>query len=94
LKRRKEKMSFMAMFPGLVYGHLEENTMEEIESSSKVRRVIFERLTVGVNIDNTDVYQRLAEWLLKVKEEKLKKLTVEDVIKGFGEYRDLSGHLV
>jgi hypothetical protein len=87
-------MSFMAMFPGLVYGRLEENTMKELESSSEVRRVIFERLTVGVNINDTDIYQKLAEWLLKVKEEKLKKLTVEDVIKGFGEYRDLSGHLV
>lgn len=87
-------MSFMAMFPGLVYGRLEDNTRKEIESSSEVRRIIFERLTVGVNIDNTDIYQKLAEWLLKVKEEKLKKLTVEDVIEGFGEYRDLSGHLV
>ena len=87
-------MSFMAMFPGLVYSRLEDNTRKEIESSSEARRVIFEILTVGVNIDNTDIYQKLAEWLLKVKEEKLKKLTVEDVIKGFGEYRDLSGHLV
>lgn len=87
-------MSFMAMFPGLVYCRLEDNTRKEIESSSEARRVIFEILTVGVNVDNTDIYQKLAEWLLKVKEEKLKKLTVEDVIKGFGEYRDLSGHLV
>lgn len=87
-------MSFMAMFPGLVYGRLEENTRKEIESSSEVRRVIFERLTVGVNIDGgTDIYQKLAEWLLKIKEEKLKKLTLEDVIEGIGEYRDLSGYL-
>ena len=87
-------MTFMAMFPGLVYGRLEENTRKEIESSSEVRRVIFERLTVGVNIGDTDIYQKLAEWLLKVQEEKLKKLTVKDVIEGFGEYRDMSGHLV
>lgn len=86
-------MSFMAMFPGLVYGRLEDNTRKEIESSSEVRRIIFETLTVGVNVDNTDIYQKLAEWLLKVKEERLKKLTVEDVIEGFGEYRDLSGYL-
>lgn len=86
-------MSFMAMFPGLVYGRLEDNTRKEIESSSEVRRIIFEMLTVGVNVDNTDIYQKLAEWLLKVKEERLKKLTVEDVIEGFGEYRDLSGYL-
>ncbi len=87
-------MSFMAMFPGLVYGRLEENARKEIESSSDIRRVIFERLTVGVNIDDTNIYQKLAEWLLKVPEEKLKKLAVKDVIKGIGEYRDLSGHLV
>lgn len=86
-------MSFMAMFPGLVYGRLEDNTRKEIESSSEVRRIIFERLTVGVNIDDTDVYQKLAEWLLNVPEKKLKKLTVEDVIKDIGEYRDLSGYL-
>lgn len=84
---------FMAMFPELVYGHLEENTRKEIESSPEVRRIIFDRLTVGVNIDDTDIYQELATWLLKVSEEKLKKLTVEDVVKGIGEYRDLSGYL-
>lgn len=86
-------MTFMAMFPGLVYGHLEENTRKEIESSSKVRRMIFEKLTVGVNIYNTDIYQKLAEWLLKVEEEKLKTLTMEDVNKEFRNYRDLSGYL-
>lgn len=86
-------MSFMAMFPGLVYGRLEDNTRKEIESSSEVRKTIFERLTVGVNIDNTDTYQKLATWLLNVPEEKLKKLTIEDVIKGIGEYRDLTGYL-
>lgn len=79
---------FMAMFPGLVYGRLEENTRKEIESSSYVRKTIFETLTVGVNVRDTDVYQELAVWLLKVPEEKLKKLTVEDVIEGIGEYID------
>ena len=85
---------FMAMFPGLVYGRLEENTRKEIESSSDVRKTIFERLTVGVNVKDTDIYQELAAWLLKVPEEKLKKLTVKDAIKGVGEYIDMSGHLV
>lgn len=84
---------FMAMFPGLVYGRLEENTRKEIESSSDVRRLIFERLTIGVNINDTDIYQKLAEWLLKVEEEKLKTLTMEDVNKEFRNYRDLSGYL-
>lgn len=87
-------MTFMAMYPGFVYSRLENKTRKEIESCSDVRRVIFEKLTVCVNVDNIDIYQKLAEWLLKVKEEKLKKLTVEDVIEGIGEYRDLSGHLV
>lgn len=87
-------MTFMAMFPGLVYGRLGDSTRKDIESSSNIRRVIFEKLTVGVNIGDTDIYQKLAEWLLKVPEKKLKKLTVEDVIKGIGEYRDLSGQLL
>lgn len=84
---------FMATFPGFVYGRMEENTRREIKSSSNVRRIIFERLTVGVNVSDTDVYQKLAEWLLKVPEEKLKILTIDEVIKGIGEYRDLSGYL-
>lgn len=84
---------FMAMFPGLVYGRLEENTRKEIESSSDVRKIIFERLTVGINVRDTDIYQELAAWLLKVPEEKLKKLTVEDVIAGVGEYMDMTGYL-
>lgn len=86
-------MAFMAMFPGLVYGRLEENTREEIESSSDVRKIIFERLTVGVNVYNTDIYQKLAVWLLNVPEEKLKTLTDEDVIGGVGEYMDTTGNL-
>lgn len=84
---------FMALFPELVYDRLEENTRKEIESGSDVRKTIFERLTVGVNVNDTDVYQKLAVWLLKVPEEKLKKLTLEDVIGGIGEYMDMTGHL-
>jgi hypothetical protein len=84
---------FVAMFPGLVYGRLEENTRKEIESSSDVRRTIFEWLTVGVNVHDTEIYQKLAVWLLNVPEDKLKKLTVEDVIGGVGEYMDTTGHL-
>ena len=84
---------FMAMFPELVYGRLEENTRKEIESSSDVRRIIFERLTVGINIKDTDIYQELAAWLLKVPEEKLKTLTIDEVVKGVGEYMDMSGNL-
>ena len=85
---------FMAMFPGLVYGRLEENTRKEIESSSNVRKIIFEKLTVGVNVSDPDSYQKLAEWILKVPEKKLKILTIDEVVEGIGEFRDLSGHLV
>lgn len=85
---------FMAMFPGLVYGRLEECTRKDIESSSNVRRTIFENLTVGINVSDTDSYQKLAEWILKVPEKKLKTLTIDEVIEGIGEYRDLSDHLV
>ena len=85
---------FMAIFPGLVYGRLEECTRKDIESSSNVRRTIFENLTVGINVSDTDSYQKLAEWLLKVPEKKLKVLTMDEVVKGIGEYRDLSGHLI
>lgn len=85
---------FMAMFTVLVYGHLEEDTKKDIEASSDMRKIIFEKLTVGVNVIDTCTYQKLAEWLLKVPEEKLKKLTIEDVIGAIGEYRDLSGYLV
>ena len=76
------------MFPGLVYGRLEEDTRKEIESGSNVRRIIFETLTVGVNVSDTDSYQKLAEWILKVPDTKLKVLTIDDVIEGIGEYRD------
>ena len=85
---------FVAMFPGLVYGRLEECTRKEIESSSNVRRTIFENLTVGINVSDTDSYQKLAEWLLKVPEKKLKVLTMDEVVKGIGEYRDFSGQLI
>ena len=84
---------FMALFPGLVYGRLEENTRKEIESSSNTRRTIFESITVGINVHDTDIYQKLAEWLLKVPEEKLKTLTMKEVIEEVGEYRSC-GYLV
>jgi hypothetical protein len=84
---------FMAMFPGLVYSRLEDDTRKRMESSSDVRKTIFEKLTVGVNVYNTDIYQKLAIWLLNVPEEDLKKLKMEDVIGGIGEYIDTTGHL-
>ena len=84
---------FMAMFPELVSGHLKEETRKQFEKSSDVRRIIFEKITVGVNVISVEVYQNIATWLLTVPDEKLKKLTIEDVTKGAGEYIDESGQL-
>jgi len=47
-----------------------------------------------VNVVGTEVYQDIAAWLLKVPEDKLKKITVEDVMKGVGDYVDRTGYLV
>lgn len=87
-------MSFMAMFPGLVYNQLETDTRKQLEESSEVRRITFEKITVGVNVIGTDVYQKIGAWLLTVPEKKLKKLKIKDVVKGAGEYIDESGSLV
>lgn len=82
---------FAALFPELVYGYLKEDTRKVLSSSSDVRKAIFEKITVGVNVISIEVYQSIAEWLLTVPEENLKKITFEDVEKGAGEYIDCSG---
>jgi hypothetical protein len=84
----------MAMFPEMAYGFLEEDTRKQIEGSSVTRKIIFEKLVVGVNISGTEAYQRVASCLLKVPENRLKELTIEDIEKEVGEYRDMSGYLV
>lgn len=81
-------MSFMAMFPGLVYNALEDETRKKIEESSDVRRKTFELITVGAKVSDMGVYQKIAVWLLTVPEKKLKKLTEKDVEKGVGGYID------
>lgn len=85
---------FVALFPGLVYGYLKEDTMKMLESSSDVRKIIFEKITVGTNVISIGVYQDIAEWLLTVPEDNLKKITFEDVEKGAGKFFDESGRLV
>lgn len=85
---------FTAMFPELIYGYLNEDTLGELENSSEVRKSIFGKLTVGVNVTSIEVYQDIAVWLLTVPEEELKEITMEDVIKEVGEYVDTSGYLV
>lgn len=84
---------FVALFPELVYGYLKEDTRKMLESSSDVRKIIFEKTTVGINVISIDVYQNIAEWLLAVPEENLKKITFEDLEKGTGGCIDESGIL-
>lgn len=81
-------MAFMAMFPELVYNYLENDTKKNLEKSSDVRRIIFEKVTVGIKVTDIEVYQKIAAWLLAVPEKRLKKLTIEDVEKGVGGYID------
>lgn len=85
---------FAALFPELVYGYLKVDTRKILESSSDGRKIIFEKITVGVNVISIEVYQNIAEWLLTVPEENLKKITFEDVEKGAGEYIDGNGVLL
>lgn len=84
---------FAALFPELVYGYLKEDTRKILESSSDLRKEIFENITVGVNVISIEVYQNIAEWLLTIPEENLKKITFKDVEKGAGEYIDDRGLL-
>lgn len=85
---------FMLLHRDLILNHVEKDTLRELEKSSRVRKVIFDGLTVGVNVIDTEVYQNIAAWLLTVPEEKLKKITLEDVVKRIGNYIDETGYLV
>lgn len=85
---------FCMFYEDLVKSHLQEDTLKKIENSSEVRKAIFIWLTVGVNVVSLDAYQDVAAWLLTAPEDKLKALTVRDVVEGAGEYIDGSGYLV
>lgn len=85
---------FMLLHEDLILNHVEKDTLKKLKKSSRVRRTIFKNLTVGVNVVNTDVYQNIAAWLLTVPEEKLKTITLEDVVKEVGSYIDETGYLV
>lgn len=81
-------------FEGLVRNHLNKDTLEKFDKSSNMRKTIFNNLTLGVNVVSVGIYQDVAAWLLTVPEEKLKELTIEDVIENVGDYIDNSGYLV
>lgn len=81
---------FMAMFPELMHGYMNEDTLKAFENSSEVRKMIFDKLMVGVNVVSVEVYQYISAWLLTISDEELKELTMEDVIKGVGKYIDTS----
>lgn len=85
---------FMALFPEIVYSHLREDTRKQLETGSEVRRIIFEMITVGVNVKSMEAYQDVATWLLTVPEKNLNKITLGDVEKGAGGYIDYTWHLV
>lgn len=85
---------FMLLHEEMIWNHIEKGTLEELKKSSDVRKVIFNKLTVGVNVVDTNAYQDVASWLLKVPEENLKKITLEDVVKGVDSYIDTTGYLV
>jgi hypothetical protein len=82
------------LFEDLIWNHIEKDTLEKLKKSSKVRKLIFKNLTIGVNVIDTDAYQNVAAWLLTVPEEKLKMITLEDVVKEVGNYIDETGYLV
>lgn len=84
----------MLLYKDLICNHIEKDTLERLLKSSKIRKTIFDNLTVGVNVVDTAAYQDIAVWLLTVPEEDLKKITLEDVLKGVGNYIDETGYLV
>jgi ASC-1-like (ASCH) protein len=85
---------FMLLHEELILIHLEDDTLEELKKSSDVRKIIFNKLTVGVNVRDMSAYQDVAAWLMTVPEEKLKKITIDDVLTGVGSYIDATGYLV
>jgi hypothetical protein len=85
---------FMLMYEDLIWNHIEKDTLEELNRSSDVRKLIFNNLTVCINVINTEVYQNIAAWLLTIPEDKLEKITFGDVIKNVGSYIDETGYLV
>lgn len=85
---------FMLLHRDLILNHIEKDTLEKLEKSSKLRNLVFDNLTKCVNVVSTEAYQNIAFWLLTVPEEKLEKITFADVIKAVGEYIDETGNLV
>lgn len=85
---------FMLIHRDLVVNHVEKDTLEKLEKSSKIRNLVFDALTIGVNVVGTDAYQNVAAWLMTVPEEKLTTITFADAINGAGDYIDTTGYLV
>ncbi len=85
---------FMSCYKGMVLVHVEKDTLEKLEKSSNMRKIIFDKLTIGVNVVSTESYQNVAAWLLTVPEEKLEEMTFEDAINGAGNYIDETGYMV
>jgi len=84
----------MLLHEDMIWNHIEKDTLEELKKGSKVRKIIFNKLTVGMNVIDTKAYHDVAAWLLTVPEENLKMITFGDVIKGVGNYIDETDYLV
>jgi TRAP-type C4-dicarboxylate transport system permease large subunit len=85
---------FMLLYRDMMWNHVEKDTLKKLRNSSRIRKLVFDNLTIGVNVVGTDVYQNIATWLLTVPENKLRKITIEDVMKAVGNYIDETGNLV
>ena len=86
-------MTILLLHEDFIKIHIRKDTLEQLEKSSNTRRKLFDIITVGVNVVSVESYQKVASWLLTVPEEKLRKITIDDVLAGAGHYIDESGYL-
>lgn len=85
---------FMFSHERAIWRYIENDTLEELKKSSNTRKAIFNVLTIDTNVISLRAYQDIAAWLLKVPEDELKKITLEDVIQEVGGYIDKTGCLI
>ena len=82
---------YMLAFPGMVDIHVEDK-FKEIIRKDKVRNLVFDTLTVGVNVTSLSTYNEIAKVISET--ENPKTITLGEVIKQTGCYLDNSGTLV
>lgn len=87
-------MVFMAMSESMCYHFIKKETQKKM---SKNQKTVFENLMVGANVSSIEEYQRVAEGIIKISEERIKIITINEIIKEFlGGYNfiDTSGYLM